>query len=92
MKFELHIEDVFRLADGRTLLAGTIFGHAGVIGACECELQDDQSARQVLRIEGEQLVKKVDPANRRRSIATNEAVVLSSEEARSGKWRLVCVD
>ncbi|WP_088360660.1 hypothetical protein [Rhodomicrobium vannielii] len=87
----MQIEEVFRLANGRTLFTGVISGHAGAIGICECALLEGQRTRQVVRCEGEPMVKKIDPSNRRRSIATTEAVVLSSDEARSGRWRLVCV-
>jgi hypothetical protein len=88
--FEMRIEEVFRLSNGRTMFAGMISGHAGLIGPCECELRDDQCTRQVIQCEGEPVVKKLDPFNQRRSIATTQEVALSSEEARSGKWKLIC--
>ena len=90
MTFEMQIDEIFRLSNGRTMFAGMISGHAGLIAPCECELRDDQRTRQVIRCEGEPVVKKLDPSNPRRSIATREEVALSSEEARSGKWKLIC--
>ena len=89
MPFEMNITDVFRLSDGRTVFAGRIPPDIGLIGHCRCELRLGSKVRQVIDCEGEQIVKKIDPNNDLRSVATTDKVELTVQEAQSGEWRLV---
>lgn len=90
MKFEMKVMNVFRLSSGRTVLAGLVDGHPGLIQSCMCELQVDGRFHQRFECEGEQIVKK-HTANDLRAIATNADISLTSEDAQSGEWRLVCL-
>jgi hypothetical protein len=90
MAFEMQISDIFRLSNGRTVLVGRIFKHNALVGRCQCELRSGTELRQTVDCEGEQIVKKSDPTNDLRSIATEDTVNLSVEEAQSGQWALVC--
>lgn len=89
MAFEMKIANIFRLSDGRTILAGLITDHDTLIGGCRCALTSGTELRQLINCEGEQIVKKADLTNVMRAIATSEVVNLSAEEAQSGNWRLV---
>jgi hypothetical protein len=90
MAFEMQIADIFRLSNGRTVLAGRISNHKALVGRCRCELRSGTELRQTVDCEGEQIVKKIAPTNDLRSIATVDTVNLSVEEAQSGQWTLVC--
>lgn len=90
MKFEMKVMNVFRLSNGRTVLAGLIDGHPELIRSCTCELQLDGGVHQRFECEGEQIVKK-HSENDLRAVATVADVSLTSEDAKSGNWMLVCV-
>ena len=89
MKFEMQILNIFRLSNGRTILGGLIPNHPELIGKCSCKLFCDGEFRQDVDCEGEQIVKKHSP-NDLRAIATIEEVTLTSIDAQSGGWKLVC--
>ena len=91
MSFEMLITDIFRLSNGATIFAGHI-SEAARIGRGTCELRSANGVRQTIHCEGEPIVKKIDPSNTLRSVATLDNVDLSIEEAQSGIWKLVGVD
>lgn len=89
MKFEMQIMNVFRLSNGRIVLGGLIPNHPELIGKCNCELLFNGEFRQNVDCEGEQIVKKHSP-NDLRALATTQEVTLTSIEAQSGRWKLIC--
>lgn len=91
MIFEMHILNIFRLSNGRTILGGLIPSHPELIRKCHCELLFEGEIRQRINLEGEQIVKKIG-INDLRALATIENVQLTEEEAKSGQWRLVCFE
>lgn len=91
MKFEMQIMNVFHLSNGRTIFGGVISNHSELIGACKCELHFDGKCRQEIACEGEQIVKK-HTSNELRAIGTIENVPLTSDEAQSGRWKLICFE
>jgi hypothetical protein len=88
----MKVLNIFRLSNGRTVFAGEISGHPGLIKSCSCELHCGDLVRDVIEIEGEQIVKKVDPKNKLRSLATVKSVVMTKDEAQSGDWELVPIN
>lgn len=86
---QMIIADIFFLSDGRTILGGSIPAAIPRIPSCQCNLIDPTGVvHQSFLIEGEQIVRKIDPENDNRAVGTTENVRLSSEQARSGEWKL----
>jgi hypothetical protein len=92
VQFRMKVLNIFRLSNGRTVFAGDISGHPGLIKSCSCELRREDIVRDVIEIEGEQIVKKVDPNNTLRSLATIKDIDMTKEEAQSGDWELVPIN
>ena len=91
MGFNMRVLNIFNLSNGRTVFAGEIEGHPDLIKPCICELRSGEVSRGVVEIEGEQIVKKADPQNKLRALATVKNVELTKKEAESGDWELVAV-
>ena len=89
MNFNLRVTNIFNFSNGHTVIVGEIIGNANLIRKCTCELRINNMVKQVINIEGENIVKKIDPTNKLRSLTTLENVELTKEEAQSGKWELV---
>lgn len=91
-QFNMKVLNIFRLSNGKTIFAGEVSGHPDLIKSCNCELRSGDTIRDVIQIEGEQIVKKIDPKNQMRALATIKAISMTKEEAQSGDWELVPIN
>jgi len=89
MAFEMRINDVFRLSNGRTVFSGKVVGYDELVGSCKCLLLKGDERKQEFLLEGEMIIKKTDKNNLYRALATTESVELSAENAKTGEWRLI---
>ena len=89
MRFEMQIMNIFRLSNGVTVIGGIISNNIEMIGKCRCALYCDSVFMQSVDCEGEQIVKKHSP-NNLRALAFSQQVALTSIEAQSGRWKLLC--
>ena len=69
--FEMKIIELFRFADGRTVLVGPIQGNVKLIRPCRCELLIDGVPRSVIQIEGEMIPDRTSPEGYR-SVSTRD--------------------
>ena len=90
MKFEMSITDLFHLSNGLTALSGLINGPKELISACNCELVVEEQVIERIHFDGEMHLKKSDPENPLRALATQARINLTPEQARTKKFRLVC--
>lgn len=85
----MKIKEKFELADGVTILACSDCGaSSGVIGK-EFSLVCGGEVRQTFTITGEKKMHNSKSAPDQKAFETTDKVLLSQEEARSGKWYLV---
>lgn len=92
MTIELKVREVFRLSTGNTVFACDVDGARVPPRNSRCELKRGDEVRQTLILSGETQLLNKNAAVTQRAFETPEQVELSPEEARSGQWRLMCVD
>jgi hypothetical protein len=86
----LLIREVFRLTDGITVLACEGFDSLEFPANCLISSIVDGDVRQSILLTGERLMLNQSAQHGQRAVETRDAVNLTAEEARSGRWRLVC--
>ncbi len=92
MKTEFVVREVFRLSTGTTVLACEGGSDRKITSGSQATLICGEEVRQALSILGEQRMLNPSVPRPHRALETNDAVALSTEEARSGAWRLVIQD
>lgn len=88
LKFDLVVRDIFRLANGLTVLAFEGGASVESLEGNKCLLVNDGQVRQKIAIAREHFM--LNKKSHHRALETNDSVDLTSEEAQSGYWRLVC--
>lgn len=85
----MNIQEKFELSDGVTILAcaGCDAKHDVVGRRFNLVFRDE--VRQTLTISGERKMLNQQSAFNQRAFETTDVVLLSKEEARSGKWQLI---
>ncbi|GBU10084.1 hypothetical protein AwWohl_12220 [Gammaproteobacteria bacterium] len=95
MKFEMQILNIFVLLYEETLFVGIIKNRPQrLITQCCCELRIDGKVHQVIEFSGERMIQKYpDSEENLCTIATIKGfhVQLTSEQAQTGMWKLVCI-
>ncbi|WP_299623903.1 hypothetical protein [Pelagibius sp.] len=76
--FSFAVLDIFQFADGRTLFTGRVEGEVGWIREGLYDLVVDGRKIQQLKLEGENIPKKLAPSDLR-SISTRDSVDVSKE-------------
>lgn len=85
--FEMLIQDVFRLRDGRVVLVGPVEGHPKYMSSGQYEIWVEGSKRASLRFEGEMISSNpTDPS--KRAISTTATRCLDREDVAKGRWVL----
>jgi hypothetical protein len=92
MKYEFTVRDVFRLANGMTVLACEGDIHLDLPLGSTALLITDGDVRQKIRIAGERLMLNQTSRYGQRALETQDAVCLTVEEAQSGRWMLIFED
>ncbi len=85
--FELKMVDLFRFADGRTVLVGPVEGDVKFIRSCKCELLVDGVPKSIIHIEGEMMPDRASPEGYR-SVWTRDAVSLDRKLLSTSECRL----
>ena len=90
MAINMNITEKFELSDGMTILACSGYDQKlDVIGKQLYLISSDDEIRQTLTISGERKMLNQKANFDRRAFEISSVVELSSEEARSGNWKLV---
>jgi hypothetical protein len=89
MAIEFVVRDIFRLGTGTTVLACEGASAASIPAASRASLVGKGQVRQSLSILGERAMLNASAPASLKAIETRDAINLSTEEARSGAWRLI---
>ena len=84
--FEMIVEDVFSLQEGRTMFVGEVGGTSRVIPPCECELLIDDTVRTRFRLDGEWI--HPIPKTGWRSVSTSDRIDLDLVRNNKGRCKL----
>ena len=91
MKHELLIREIFRLADGNTVLACEAeSSNESLIGRKALLVAETGDIRQEINLMGERSMLNQTARPGLRALETQDAINLTSTEAQSGQWRLIC--
>jgi hypothetical protein len=85
--FDMRIVEMFRFADGRTVLVGSVTGGPPFIVPCRCTLFVDDTQRAVIRLDGEMFPDRRH-AEGYRSVSTKDEVNLEQAEVKARVCRL----
>ena len=85
----MQVREKFELADGVTILACSGCGLSSEVIGKEFSLVCGEEIRQTLTISGEKKMRNPKSALDQRAFETTDKILLSQEEARSGKWCLI---
>ncbi len=86
---DMHVHEVFRFADGRTVIVGEVARGPARIGPCRCELLVSDQVAQQLTLEGEMIPLRRGPSNGLRSVSTRDPFTVALDLVREGACRLV---
>lgn len=92
MGAKLIISDVFRLADGITVLACEAVGDVGELHGRSADIAVDGITRQQIVLLGERHMLKQQARSRERAIETRENVSLTADDVAGGSAELILSD
>ncbi len=91
--FVVHVAEVFRLGDGRTVFVGTVDGGAPFIGSGRCRLLVGETIKAIVDIEGEMMLeRRHQVSGPTRSVSTTSVVALAQSDIDARRVRLVQVE
>ncbi len=92
MKIEFVVRDLFKLSDGKTVLACEGADTEATFAGRSAKLMASDKVRQTIVLTGRRQMLNQSVGQRHAAFETREMVNLSAEEVKSGLWSLVIGD
>ncbi|BCV33293.1 hypothetical protein TUM4442_28200 [Shewanella algae] len=89
MVIKMNVQEKFELSEGVTILACSGYENEFDVIGKKLNLICDGEVRQTLTISGEKKMINHKANFEQKAFETNDKVLLSQEEAQSGKWQLI---